>query len=86
MLLSPGKNGLTSLFKGVTGFSRFVPGTHWASTVRNKKTKWVCPRAKLSLSLGQTRGRPRANPKGPNLEKIQDRLKFSISLENFNLA
>ena len=26
------------------------------------------------------------NPKGPNLEKIQDRLKFSISLENFNLA
>ena len=24
------------------------------------------------------------NPKGPNLEKIQDRLKFSISLENFN--
>ena len=26
------------------------------------------------------------NPKGPNLEKIQSRLKFSISLENFNLA
>ena len=25
-------------------------------------------------------------PKGPNLEKFQDRLKFSISLENFNLA
>ena len=25
-------------------------------------------------------------PKGPNLEKVQDRLKFSISLENFNLA
>ena len=25
-------------------------------------------------------------PKGPNLEKIQDRLKISISLENFNLA
>ena len=25
-------------------------------------------------------------PKGPNLEKIQERLKFSISLENFNLA
>ena len=23
---------------------------------------------------------------GPNLEQIQDRLKFSISLENFNLA
>ena len=26
------------------------------------------------------------HPKGPNLEKFQDRLKFSISLENFNLA
>ena len=25
-------------------------------------------------------------PKGPNLEKIQDRLKISISLEIFNLA
>ena len=25
-------------------------------------------------------------PKGPNLEKFQDRLKFSISLGNFNLA
>ena len=25
-------------------------------------------------------------PKGPNLEKFQDRLKFSISLENFNLS
>ena len=26
------------------------------------------------------------HPKGPNLEKIQDRLKISISLENFYLA
>ena len=26
------------------------------------------------------------NPKGPNLEKIQDRLKITRSLENFNLA
>ena len=25
-------------------------------------------------------------PKGPNLEKMQDRLKFSISLENFKIA
>ena len=25
------------------------------------------------------------DPKGPEIEKIQSRLKFSISLENFNL-
>ena len=26
------------------------------------------------------------HPRGPNLEKIQSRLKFSISLENFKIA
>ena len=46
--------------------------------VTNTSYCWRAPRARSPLGRVQV-------PKGPKIEKIQSRLKFSISLEIFNL-
>ena len=73
MLLSLRKNGLTSLFKEVRVFKGLGFATSDRFPERGGNVGGPC------VYLIQC-------PKGPNLEKFQDRLKFSISLENFNLA
>ena len=60
---------------------RAIRANRLKPAIRNFKP----PRGAIRKKVVQF-GNPETIPKGPNLEKNQDRLKFSISLENFNLA
>ena len=61
-----------------------MDGSSSSTSTAGSCSPWSCHGQQLTWAQGLQLSWP--YPKGPNLEKIQDRLKFSISLENFNLA
>ena len=81
MLVSPRKNSLdSSIFKEVRVF-KGIFNPHLFAQKASTPPQISGPNNICFQDVGQG-----GHPKGPKIEKIQSQLKFSIPLENFNLA